>query len=369
MRTALIFRKRLLPYSETFIAAQGGLLPTYRPVFCGFSHEASGASMLAPHPTLTLDRTSAWATLTRAALRLGMTPRGQWMDAIRKEQPVLVHAHFGRDGIAAQPIAKALGVPLLVTFHGFDITIHQPGSTYVRQRAALFHHADRIIAVSDFIRDQLISKGCPSDRIIKHRIGIDLNLFQPDKQEAERPTILFVGRLTKKKGCHFLLEALSKLKHELPDLHLDLVGTGKRLSELQSLTDELGLSVTFHGQLNQDQIARLMHRAWIFCVPSNTAPSGDSEGLGMVFLEAQALETPVVSFAHGGVVEAVTHGETGLLAKEGSISELEVHLRTLLLDQTLRRKFGRAGLTRVREQFDVRRQCRELEAIYDGVLA
>ena len=85
----------------------------------------------------------------------------------------------------------------------------------------------------------------------------------------------------------------------------------------------------------------------------------------MVFLEAQALETPVVSFRSGGVVEAVADESTGLLCAEKDVDALAANIATLLENSDLRHNMGRQGRARVERDFDVRKQCARLERIYD----
>ncbi|GAC1359806.1 MAG: hypothetical protein NVSMB3_07500 [Acidobacteriaceae bacterium] len=112
-----------------------------------------------------------------------------------------------------------------------------------------------------------------------------------------------------------------------------------------------------------------MRRARLLSVPSITAANGDAEGFGMVFAEAQACGTPVVSFASGGIAEAVRHGETGLLAPEGDWQTLSYYLGQLLTDADMWERFSEAGPRFVAGCFDVRRQTARLEEIYGGVIS
>jgi len=107
-----------------------------------------------------------------------------------------------------------------------------------------------------------------------------------------------------------------------------------------------------------------MQQAKIFCVPSITAKSGDSEGFGLVFAEAQAMGLPVVSFASGGIPEAIAHGETGFLAAEQDSEKLVAYILSLLEDQELWQKFSQKGQERVRTLFNLHHQTRALESIY-----
>jgi colanic acid/amylovoran biosynthesis glycosyltransferase len=109
-------------------------------------------------------------------------------------------------------------------------------------------------------------------------------------------------------------------------------------------------------------------KARVLCNPSVTAADGDSEGFGMVFTEAQAMGTPVVSHLHGGIPEAVCHGETGLLAPERDVAALATHLHRLLTDNVFWQACSRRATRWVRERFDLRKQTRLLEHIYDEVV-
>jgi glycosyltransferase involved in cell wall biosynthesis len=100
-----------------------------------------------------------------------------------------------------------------------------------------------------------------------------------------------------------------------------------------------------------------------------TAASGDAEGFGLVFVEAQACGVPVVSYRSGGVPEAVADGETGLLATERDIDGLADRLRTVLTDDDVWLRMSACGRRRTVEQFDLTRQTARLEDVYDGCRA
>ena len=111
-----------------------------------------------------------------------------------------------------------------------------------------------------------------------------------------------------------------------------------------------------------------MQQAEVFVLPSQTAEDGDSEALGIVFNEASACCVPVVSTWHGGIPEAVLHGETGLLCQERDDTALAEHIDLLLRDRALALRLGRRGREYVCEMFDIRKQTPKLEALYDEVM-
>lgn len=365
----LFFRKRLLAYSETFIVNQGKFLPNYKAWFTGIHKMQSGYFLLDGHEYNLMEDYARWPALSKLGMRTLGRVSPDWVNQLASLSPQLIHAHFGTDGVTAMPIARKLGLPMVVTFHGYDITDHKPYPRYARARPTLFKKADKIIAVSEFIKSKLIEKGCPESKIQLHRIGIDTQQFAAeDRQEADRPTIVFVGRLVSKKGCDHLLQAIKQLQSKYHDLHTIIVGDGVLREDLEGYAREFHLNVDFVGRQPPHEVKRYMEKAWIFCAPSVVADSGNAEGLPTVLVEAQSLGIPCVTYASGGNAEAVSHQYSGFVAKERDIEALTDYLDQLLSDKQLRKQFGDAARKRAENEFDVRKQCAALEGIYNSVV-
>lgn len=367
-KNIIVFRKRLLAYSETFIADQGQYLPSMKALFAGFRRDPSGIDILPQYSHCLQEDYSSFASLDRLRLRLDLGINGRWRKALQKSRPLLLHAHFGPDALAAIPIAKDLNIPLIATFHGFDITKKTSSTNYIKRRQLIFEHAHTIIAVSKFIKQKLIEAGCQEQKIVQHYIGINTEHFTADKIENDKPTIVFIGRLVHKKGCGYLLDAMKKVQKQVPETRIQIIGNGPLRNELERQAEELN-HVEFLGIKNKHEIKNLLSKAWIFCTPSIVAESGDTEGLGMVFLEAQALGTPAVSFDTGGVIEAIAHGKTGMTVPEKNVDALAESLLQLLQDKSLRSNIGKFGAERIRDKFDIRKQCEKLEKIYRDVIS
>ncbi|NEZ57398.1 glycosyltransferase [Leptolyngbyaceae cyanobacterium CCMR0082] len=378
MSTVLIYRDQLLPYSETFIPAQGGNLSCYRAIYVGTSrlnHNFNHRDMVV------LGDHGFPSRLWKGLYKFGGITSPRWTKVLKHYAPNLVHAHFGSDGGLVLPLCQQLNVPLVVTFHGYDATWETPSWTTVRSqgdffRALLLHKRDRalaaanrIVTVSEFIREQLLLRGGDAHRIVVHYIGIDRQYFQPSPDLDREPMVLFVGRLVEKKGGEYLIRAMAAVQRQLPPVKLVIIGDGGLRSHLQTLADQLSVRGQFLGKQSPEQVRHWMNRAQVFCGPSIIARSGDAEGFGMVFAEAQAMGLPVVSFATGGIPEAVIHGETGLLAPEKDTEQLAKHLLRLLEDTELRQQFAQAGQAHVAANFDLQRNTRQLERIYDEVVA
>lgn len=371
--TVVIFCDHLLYPSETFIRAQAQSLQRYKPVYAG-SRRVRGLDLPA-ECTYTVSGGDLNGRFREVMFKLfGTAPN--LVARLRALDPALMHAHFGPDGLRALPLARKLGLPLIVTFHGSDATatnvrhVKAPFGhrRYLVQRGVLRRGASLFLAVSEFIRGKLLEQHFPADRTLVHYVGVDTRLFSPARGERES-TVLFVGRLADEKGAEFLIRAMVEVQKENPAAELVLIGDGVLRGDLEKLASSSLRRYRFLGVQPPNVVREWLDRASVFCAPSIKARSGAEEAFGIVFAEAQAMEKPVVSFATGGIPEAVLHGETGFLAPARDWPTLAQYLSLLLKNADLRRKFGVAGRQRVLQLFDLHKQTSALEKIYDGVLA
>lgn len=368
----IIYTDRLLPASETFIYGPAMALENYTPYFAG-SRRVNGL----PLPD---DRTfvaNGWGLpsvvkqYTKLAL-LGTNGVKALADRLRDFNPLFIQAHYGPSGVNAMPLADALGIPLIVYYHGIDATMTDEHAEkrfytrhYLKHRDELKTKAKLFLAQSNFLRNKLIEQGFPPEKIITHYVGAETRFAEPRPLDQRERMVLFVGRLVEKKGVAYLIEAMSRVQQEEPDVELVIVGDGE-LRELLEIQAHRSLKkYRFIGWQKPDQVLEWMQRARIFCAPSVTAESGDSEGFGMVFAEAQSVGLPVASFEHGGIPEAVAHGQTGLLAPEYDTDTLYKHLVTLLNDDAMWKQMSQAGPVRVKQMIDLRTQVSKLESIYE----
>jgi colanic acid/amylovoran biosynthesis glycosyltransferase len=371
MPTVAIFRDWLLPISETFIRAQIDALTRFEGVYVGCIR-AHGLE-ISGHPAV-LMRPGFLGRAERLLLgEFGAAPI--LTPDLRRRQPRLIHAHFGPDGVLAMPLARALGIPLVVTFHGYDATVKdathnktRSGRWYVKRRGQLKANVTTILAVSRFIAGKLFEQGFPPEKVQVHYIGVDTEQFKPQCDSAPERKVLFVGRLVENKGCEYLIRAMEPLQKEMPDVELMIVGDGPLRDSLESMAKTRLRRFTFMGGQPPEIVRDLMSRAAILCTPSVTTESGNEEGFGIVFIEAQASGLPVVSFASGGIPEAVKHGETGYLAPEKDWRTMSKYIASLLTDPYRWEQFSRAGRSFVEREFDLKVQTGKLEEIYQQVI-
>jgi len=370
--TILVYRDCIVPRSEAHFLRRLYIgFDRLRPLWVG-RHYGDGLGDLGVEP-LMLGRDGVRGALDRARFKhLGVLPP---VPDLRSLKPRLVHAHFGRGGALALPLARALRVPLVVHYHGGDATKdkhYRRGlvpTVYQQRLSALQSEAALIICVSDFVRDRLLARGFPAEKLLVHRYGVETDgLDDLPPPAAPQPYLLFAGRFVEKKGIPTLIEAMRRLESESRHVQLKLVGDGEIAGDLKRAATGLR-NVEFSGWLPNHELRRLMRGALAVCVPSVEAASGDAEGLPNVVLEGMAAAAPIVATRHAGIGEAVEDGRTGFLVPSGDVDALAAALRRLVDDPAAARAMGAEARRIALDRFDALAQSRRLEAILLDVIA
>ena len=366
-----MFRGPLFNPSERFIQMQAAALVRYQPLLVGLEHLGNIVPELE-------DRTAiAQGAWDRLAIRL----LGRWGELgrrVRSCRPVLLHAHFATDGLAALPLARALRIPLITSLRGYDVARSRAAmlrsgrlswTLYALRRRRLMEQGHLFLAVSDALRRSAVGQGYPEARTLTHYNGVDLQHYRPGERPPERGLIVFVGRLVEKKGVAQLLEAFALVNAAVPEARLRIVGDGPLAPALRDRARGLGVAaaVEFAGELPAAAVAAHLRRAWLLAAPSLTANDGDAEGLPNSVVEAAASGLPVVASDHAGIPEAVEEGETGFIVPEGEVGPLARRMVELLGSSDLRGRMARGARALAEERFDLVRQSARLEAIYDRV--
>lgn len=367
----LVYRDELLPYSETFIATQCRAMRAYRPILVGTRHALSGMAL----DGLAVEQVRRYRNRYVDMFRLDGPPFSAKDTArLRRHEPELVHAHFGPDGVAALPLARALSVPLVVTFHGYDATrssgvLDAPGQwRYQHRLPRLGRRATHLIAVSDHIRRRLVACGLDEHRITTQYIGVDTTVFTPPVgRPREANLIVAVGRMVEKKGFAELLDAFGPVLETLGSARLVLLGDGPLRPRLTESARRWGPSVEFHGPVAPAEVRAWLQRATVLAVPSVTAADGDAEGLPTVVLEGMACGVPIVATDHAGIPEAVVAGVTGELVPERDVSALAGSLIGLMQNADRRATYAAQGRARAVSMFDVVKCTAQLEDLYRSV--
>ncbi|GLZ49445.1 glycosyl transferase [Actinomycetospora sp. NBRC 106375] len=296
----------------------------------------------------------------------------------RDEVPDVVHAHFWMSGLAALPAARALGVPVVQTFHALGSVKrrHQGADdTSPPRRVAvesdLGASVDRVLATCRDEVDELVALGVPADRATVVPCGVDVGHFTPgDAVAGDDFRVLTVSRLVPRKGVDTVIAALARL----PDDVSLVVAGGPRLPELDSdpevarlrdLARAAGVAdrVRFAGAVGHDALPQLYRSAdAVACVPAY-------EPFGLVPLEAMACGRPVVAARVGGLADTVVDGVTGHHVRPGDPAAVASALSALRADPARARALGRAGRRRTETEYGWDRVAAAAARVYREVAA
>jgi glycosyltransferase involved in cell wall biosynthesis len=381
-KKVVIFRKDLLPLSETFILDQFLSYQAWEPHLAGY-RLCHGLDMTAV-PTFTLDGCvrrpfqQIYLKAFQHLQYLGISSPA-FKGYIEKLGAKIIHAHFGYDAILVYDIARALKIPLVVTLHGSDILfrpeVWETGEAgfffrcYPKKLETLFKD-ERVffIAVSNALREGALKRGVPANRCVVRYTGSNHQYFVPPVTPEVPPNkVLFVGRLSEFKGCEFLLKAMSIAQKQVPHAELVVIGDGPEKPKLMSMSKDLNLNALFLGALPRDQVKDWMTKSSVFCLPSITESTQSFETFGMVILEAQFCGLPVITSARGGS-ESIIHNKTGFVFAEKDYEALAGYIIALLTDDELRNRFSHEAYQHALANFTLEACTRQIEGYYDEIL-
>ena len=311
----------------------------------------------APRPweTLTHDQTAPDRIRERPAF-LGLVPSYVAAGSLAAARLArsggfdLLHAFWplphGLLGLAAK---RASGVPLVSTFFGVELTWMESDLPFLAPvLRAIVRGSDAVTVISSYTAERL-RRQVPGVRstIIPFGATVEPPAELPDALPAGegRPfELLFVGRLVERKGVHVLLDALARLGGSAPVV-LRVVGDGPERAALRERVARLGLGdrVVFEGFVSSEELAEHFAGCDAFVLPAVVDAKGDTEGLGVVLLEAMVNGKPVIASAAGWIVDIVRDGRNGFLVPPGDVEALAGAVRACMADPERRRELGRNG--------------------------
>lgn len=281
---------------------------------------------------------------------------------IRREHITLIHAHWIiPQGIIALLLYKLFRVPYIVTTHGGDIYGLQNG-LLMRMKKQVLQNAKTITVVSTAIKDEIHKKISKDLAIEVISMGVDTKLFHPDKYDKtikkkydiDGPFLLFVGRLAEKKGARYLIEAMPDVIKTFPKAKLLIVGEGTLHPELEALVRELNLSdnIIFTGPIANKDLPQYYATANIFIGPSITTKDGDTEGLGLTFIEASLSGSIPIGTHVGGISDVIKNTKTGFLMEEKNPHQISNIIIRLLRNTTLMKELQQNARNYCLKTFD-----------------
>ncbi|MFB8243827.1 glycosyltransferase family 4 protein [Streptomyces sp. NPDC001046] len=267
-------------------------------------------------------------------------------------------------GLMAPALRRAGAERLVATTHGHEAGWAQlPAARQLLRRIG--DATDTITYLGEYTRSRIATALTPeaASRMVQLPPGVDEKTFHPASGGEEvrarlgltdRPVVVCVSRLVRRKGQDTLIEAMPRILAAEPDTVLLIVGGGPYEQDLRRLARETGVaaSVRFTGSVPWSELPAHYGAGDVFAMPCRTRRGGlDVEGLGIVYLEASATGLPVVAGDSGGAPDAVLDGETGWVVRGGSPEDAADRITALLGDAELRRRMGERGREWVEEKW------------------
>ena len=297
----------------------------------------------------------------------------------RKHRATMMHGHWVVPGGITAALA-APELPLVISLHGSDVFVAEKLAVARTAARAAFRRAGAITACSEDLARRAVAIGADPAQVEVVPYGVDPDRFKPndDARHSIRSTIgldddrllvFAAGRLVRKKGFEYLVEAMASLPQEIPVV-LAIGGAGDLEGELNDRASRADPGrIRILGNLTQDQVAQHLAAADIVVVPSVRDEAGNVDGLPNVVLEALASGTPLVTTAAGGIGAVVAHDLTALVVPERDPSAIVDAIVALARDPARRAAIGARARRMIRDRFGWSRTADRLDAAYDRALA
>jgi glycosyltransferase involved in cell wall biosynthesis len=286
-----------------------------------------------------------------------------------RENVKAVIAEFGPIGATIRPICQRSGLPLIVFFHGYDVSVRSILNEYKERYQELFSYCSYVMSVSNSVRNALVELGCPEDKMFVHSSAPDKEFFRISPT-FKCSRIFANGRFVNKKAPYYLVLMMEQVLKRRPETILRISGDGPLLQTCQHLAQYLGIADKIHfcGVLSRAEIIEELAQASVFVQHSVVADDGDMEGLPLAILEASAAALPIVATKHSGIKEGVIDGETGYLVDEKDVEGMATMVTRVLADKQLAKEMGLKGRQYMSENFSIETRSHCLSELVRSVI-
>lgn len=287
---------------------------------------------------------------------------------INRAQPSIVHTHLDFSNVFGARAALAEEVPVVVR-HDHSGCMSQ-GRRYFLKRALaekLVGAGTHTIAISENVRNFNLALGRHPSTVTVIYNCVDVNKFQPivgtqESDSLDSPTVGFVGRIIRRKGLQYLIEAAPAILRQVPNAKFVIVGDGPYCRELRARVVRVGLTESFNFLGYQAEPARFYGGFDVMVVPSTFEP------FGLTNIEAMAMGRPVVGSDVGGIAEIIENEVSGFLVPPRDSRMLAEKITQLLLDPQLAAGIGSQARRHVERRFSVEAASRQMVELYEGLL-
>nr|WP_286182989.1 glycosyltransferase family 4 protein [Bacillus sp. ISL-55] len=286
----------------------------------------------------------------------------------------VVHTHDWMTGPAADFISRTLDIPLIATVHGTEFGRNKGIYTELQQFISrkeneLFHSADEIIVVSDFMKAEVISlfkvpnnkiTVIPNGALLEKSDEHDFDIEELYPFISGKKLVFSIGRIVKEKGFQTLIEAAEHLKHKAPELCFVVAGNGPLLEEYRDKVVEMGMDgfVNFIGFVNEEIRSSLMKRSDVAVFASSYEP------FGLAAAEAISAGVPTVVAKTGGLQTLIEDFITGFYMQPGNEQSLVHIINWILENEATAKEIGRNGMISVHDKFSWERNAKSTDTLY-----
>jgi glycosyltransferase involved in cell wall biosynthesis len=274
--------------------------------------------------------------------------------SFKKNKIEKVYAEYGPVAASVLDVCKKLNLPLIVNFHGYDISKDEILNKYKDAYLELFDYAQFIVAVSKEMEKTLIKMGADSKKII-YTPCAPSDVYFGIEPKYDGDYFVSTGRFVDKKAPYYTILAFKKVLKKHPNAKLYISGDGPLLNSCLNLIKYYNLknSIFLIGVTDQDKLIELYKNAVGYIQHSIISDDGDMEGTPVSILEASASGLPVVSTFHAGIKDVIINGETGLLVNEHDVDQMAENIEKIYLDRNIAKSLGQAGRVYIKENFSM----------------
>ncbi|WP_456416815.1 glycosyltransferase family 4 protein [Methanocaldococcus sp.] len=273
-------------------------------------------------------------------------------DIIKKEEIDLIHSHYAfPQGCVGGLLRNKFSIPHILTLHGSDALILKNTTIGKYFFKYSVKNSDKIICVSNYIKNQLNDKIKDKAVVIYNGINREHLYYESDDNFG-----LFVGAFVPQKGVDILIKAIEDI-----DFNFKLIGDGKLYKKIENYIVNNKLThIQLLGKKSFNETASFMRKCSFLIVPSR------SEGFGLVAVEAMACSKPVIASDVGGLKEVVIDGYNGLLFKKEDIIDLKEKIQKLIDDKDLRKTLGKNG-EKFSKKFSWKKCAKDVKELYENL--
>lgn len=284
--------------------------------------------------------------------------------SLKENKIDLVFAEFGNTGATIYPICKKLGIPLITTWLGYEISIREIIKKFEKQYQVLFESDTKHIVVSKAMIPEMLKLGAKKENIIYSPLPGN-EMFLNVKPNYKSENIIAIGRFVDKKAPYNLILSMTQVVKKYPNLKLNIVGNGPLFNTCFNLVKSLQLekNVQLLGNKTPEEVFQMFNNSAIYIQHSLTALNGDCEGAPVAILEASLASLPIVSTRHSGIPDIVIDGETGYLVEENDVTTFAEKIIELLENKSKMIEMGEKGRKYISDNFSLEKHINIIKTI------